>query len=75
MEFENLFLSRRPVFEHCKRWRKIQQTMFVWVCEQQTPKPEHGCKIKTNRFFGYQIGTPVGQVMVFLMVKKELKIL
>ena len=31
-------------------WRKIQQTMFVWVCEQQTPKPEHGCKIKTDCF-------------------------
>ena len=26
--------------------RKIQQTMFVWACESQTPKPEHGCKIK-----------------------------
>ena len=36
-------------------WRKIQQTTFIWVCEQQTPKPEHGCKIKTDRFSGCQI--------------------
>ena len=25
--------------------------MFVWVCELQTTKPEHGWKIKTDRFF------------------------
>ena len=26
---------------------------FVWVCELQTSK--HGCKIKTDRYFGCQI--------------------
>ena len=35
---------------HCFKIAKIQQTMFVWVCELQTPKPEHGCKIKADRF-------------------------
>ena len=25
--------------------RKTQQTMFAWVCELQTLKPGHGCKI------------------------------
>ena len=53
--------------------RKIQQAMFVWVCELQIPKPEHGCNIKTDFFFGWQIDTPVGQVVIFLMVKKKLK--
>ena len=31
--------------------RKIQQAMFVWVFELQTPKSEHHCKIKTDRFY------------------------
>ena len=47
--------------------------MFVLVCELQTPKVEHGHKIKAGSFFGYQIDTPVGQVVIFLMVKKKLK--
>ena len=54
--------------------RNIQQTMFVWVCELQTPRPEHGYKIKTD-LFGWQIDTLVGQVMIFLIVKKKLKII
>ena len=54
--------------------RKIQLTMFVWVWELQTPKPEYGCKIKTERFFGQQIDAREGQMMTFLMVNKKLKI-
>ena len=30
---------------------KYSHTMFVCVWELQTPKPEHGCKIKTDHFF------------------------
>ena len=30
--------------------RMIQQTMFVWICELQTPKSEHACRIKTDCF-------------------------
>ena len=53
--------------------RKIQQTMFVWVSELQTPKPEHCCKIKTGRLFDWQIDTVVGQVIIYLMVKKKIE--
>ena len=49
------------------------QTMFVWVCELYTPKPEHCCKINTDLFFSLQIDTLVEQVMIFLMVKKNRK--
>ena len=45
-----MLLSKRPLSEHCKNWRKIEQTMFVRVCELQTPKPEHGYNIETGRF-------------------------
>ena len=38
-------------------WRKIQQTISVQVFDLQTPKPEHGCKIKTDYFFGWEIYT------------------
>ena len=37
-------------------------------------KPEHGCKIKTDRFIGQQTDALVGQFMTCLMVKKKLKI-
>ena len=53
----------------------MQQTVFVWVCELQTPKPEHGCKIKTEGFFGQELDILRGQVMIVLIVKKKLKIL
>ena len=36
--------------------------MFVLVCELQTPKPEHGGKIETDRFFGWKINTLMGKV-------------
>ena len=51
--------------------RKIQQTMFVSVCELQTPEPEHGFKIKTDHFFASKLI----YFMIFLMVKKKLNIL
>ena len=44
-------------------------------CELQTLKAEHGSKIKTDRFFGQQIDTLVGQVMIFLLVMKICKII
>ena len=47
---------------------------WLWVCELHTPKPEHGCKIKTDCFIGQQIDALVGQFMTFLMVKEKLKI-
>ena len=35
--------------------RKIQQTMFVWVFELQTPNPELDCKIKTDHFLASKL--------------------
>ena len=34
--------------------------MFVWGSEMQTPEPEHGCKIKTDRLFDQQNGYSSG---------------
>ena len=54
-------------------WKKIQQTMFAWVCKLQTPKPEYGCKTKVDSFFGWKIDTLVGQIMIFLKNKKKIE--
>ena len=65
----------RALVEPCKCGERFKQTMFAWVCELQTPKPEHGCKIRIDCFFGQQVDTLVGQVTIFLIVKKKLKII
>ena len=47
-------------------WRKIQWTNVCLGFELQTPKAEHGCRIKADHFFGQQIDTLGAQVVVFL---------
>ena len=32
--------------------RKIQWTIFIWICKLQKPRPEHGCKIRADSLFG-----------------------
>ena len=51
--------------------KKIQQPCLFGFVTADTKTPEHGCRIKTEHFFGWQIDTLVGQVMIFLMVKKN----
>ena len=49
--------------------RKIQRTMFVWVCEL------HRSKIKTKSSFGWEMDSLVGLIMLFMlffMAKKKL---
>ena len=51
---------------------------FVWVCELQTPKHEHTCKIKTDRFLAgkfihsLRVAPSVKDERVYAIVAKSL---